>query len=215
MNGGKATEGRPSKRPQTIVVALAAVIWLAAIAAGYQKVVAFSLNPGTPASPPGRWPTSVRFQRNPYGPTIVMLAHPHCPCTRASLTELSNTMSRSSGVRAYVFFLRPSGFDSSWVRTSTWRIAERIPGVIPVVDENGVEAARFGAHTSGQVVVYDGDGALLFSGGVTPSRGHIGVSDGQRQIVALLSGERPDRSKSAVFGCALQDPDGRAEFLKK
>jgi len=214
MTGRNLAEGRPSGKRQTSVLALAAVIWIAVIGAGYRKVVAYSLTPGTPASPTRSWPASVRFQRNPYGATVVMLVHPHCPCTRASLTELSNIMTRFSGVRAYVFFLRPSGFDSSWVRTSTWRIAERIPGAIPLVDENGVEAARFGAHTSGQVVVYDRDGALVFSGGITPSRGHIGESDSQRQIVALLSGERPDKSKSAVFGCALQDPTG-AEILKQ
>ena len=40
-----------------------------------------------------------------------MLAHPMCPCTRASLDELAEALARSkASARIYVLFIRPTGF---------------------------------------------------------------------------------------------------------
>src|SRR5262249_31738060 len=154
-----------------------------------------------------QWPATVRFQRNPRGPTLVMLLHPHCPCSRASLTELAETVARHPNVRVYLFFLQPRGVDAQWTKTFAWRMAERIPAAVRVVDDAGVEAARFGAHTSGQVVMYDAAGRLVFSGGITPARGHLGDNAGQQAIAAVLTGEKAMRTRSPVFGCSLHDPE--------
>ena len=70
-------------------------------------------------------------------------------------------------------------------------------------DDAGTEAARFRAAASGFVVLYDGDGRLRFAGGLTSSRGHEGDSFGRRRILAVLSGQTPDRDDAPVFGCAL------------
>jgi hypothetical protein len=51
--------------------------------------------------------------------------------------------------------------------------------------------------------VYDAAGRRLFSGGITPARGHQGDSFGRRRILALLSGSTTDRAESPAFGCAL------------
>jgi hypothetical protein len=200
---GVATNGR---RSHGFFLAVAAIFWVLAIGAGYRKVMAYSATPGEAASAPSVWPANVRFERNSSGPTLVMLAHPHCPCTRASLTELSSLMTRFPQMRAYVFFLRPEGFSNKWVHGGTWGMAQRIPRVATMIDPMGKEAALFGARTSGQVVLYDANGKLAFSGGITPVRGHIGDSTGQRTIAALLKGERVDAKDSQVFGCPLQDP---------
>jgi len=106
---------------------------------------------------------------------------------------------------ASVLFLSPEGVPSNWSRTDTWRAASRIPGVTVMEDEGGREAALFGASTSGQVVVYDEEGRLMFSGGITPSRGHPGENAGRSRIVSLVSGRPVDRRISQVFGCALTD----------
>ena len=45
------------------------------------------------------------------------------------------------------------------------------------------------SKTSGQVVVYDAKGALLFSGGITAARGHMGDNAGRDRITALLRGD--------------------------
>jgi len=70
-------------------------------------------------------------------------------------------------------------------------------------DGGGAEAKRFGAETSGAVVLYDRAGRLVFHGGITAARGHEGDSFGQQRIAALLTGARADRTDAPVFGCAL------------
>jgi hypothetical protein len=72
-------------------------------------------------------------------------------------------------------------------------------------DVDGTEARRFGALTSGQVVVYDADGRLRFSGGITPARGHAGDNAGRSAIIALLEGASSASVETPVFGCSLLD----------
>src|SRR5258705_11441664 len=92
---------------------------------------------------------------------------------------------------------------TSWAGTSMWMTAASIPGVTLVRDDDGREAQRFGSATSGQTLLYDGDGALRFNGGITGSRAHAGDNAGRRSLVALLGGERAERAVTSVFGCPL------------
>jgi len=132
-----------------------------------------------------------------------MLAHPHCPCTRASIGELARLMAQAQGrVTAYALFVKPAGSSDDWENTDLWRNAAGIPGVNVVVDD-GVEAQRFHAVTSGQTVLYDAEGHLLFSGGITGSRGHSGDNEGRSAIVSLLNTGEAERAETSVFGCPL------------
>jgi hypothetical protein len=106
-------------------------------------------------------------------------------------------------VSARVLFLRPAEVTEGWERTDLWRTVSAIPDAVALRDDDGVEAARFGAATSGFTVLYAPDGRLLFKGGLTASRGHEGDSFGQRRVVSLLTTGSADRSDSPVFGCAL------------
>ena len=49
-------------------------------------------------------------------------------------------------------------------------------------DDDGAEARRFGAETSGQTLLYDARGALAFSGGITGARGHAGDNAGRASL---------------------------------
>jgi hypothetical protein len=73
-------------------------------------------------------------------------------------------------------------------------------------DEGGDQARIFGAATSGHVLLYRADGCLLFSGGITDSRGHAGASVGFGSIVSLLTGDTPAQTAPPVFGCPLSNP---------
>ena len=133
-----------------------------------------------------------------------MLAHPRCPCTRASVVELNRLMvlcpRRASVV---VLFLEPPGCSGKWVRTDLWRDAAAIPGVRVTADREGKVAKRFGATTSGDTLLYSPDGRLLYHGGLTGSRGHEGDNAGLESLVALLDGREPATQRTPVYGCPL------------
>jgi hypothetical protein len=133
-----------------------------------------------------------------------MVAHPRCPCTRASIGELAQVMARVQGkLIAYVLFVKLSHSDVDWNETDLWRSAGKIPGVTVLADVDGVAASRLGAETSGHTFLFAPDGRLLFSGGITGSRGHAGDNVGKSAIVSLLNVNRAQRNQTFVFGCAL------------
>src|SRR5260221_1265704 len=130
---------------------------------------------------------------------MLVFAAPRCPCTRATIHELDRLLVRI-GDRAdvSVIFSGPDGGDAR-------DAARAIRGVRVVDDPSRAQSRRFGARTSGEVLLYGADGALLFAGGITPSRGHEGDSAGAARIEELLTrtnvAETP--ANAAVFGCAL------------
>jgi hypothetical protein len=138
----------------------------------------------------------------------LIFAHPRCPCTRATIGELAVIMARCRDrVDARVLFYKPKGSAPDWEQTDTWRDAGRIPGVRVGVDPDGAEAARFSARTSGHALLYGPEGALLFSGGITASRGHAGDNPGRDSVVALVAGGDPQARETSVFGCPLAASD--------
>lgn len=200
-------QDRPMSRKEAGLWILFGVLWLGAIGAGGARLWTYKTTPGAPAPLQRGWPAASHIPRDgarPTLPTLIMMAHPHCPCTRASVGELENLMRRLRGrVAARVVFVVPRGAARSWTESDTWRAVQRMPGVTSWIDEGGREAARFGARTSGQVFLFAANGRLLFSGGITPIRGHLGDSAGQERIVSLVTTGRADSTTSRVFGCAL------------
>jgi hypothetical protein len=179
-------------------------LWLCAVSSGLWILWGYENTAGAGAKPPGSWPTDSHIQRATDRATLVMLAHPHCPCTRASIGELALLMAHSQGrITAYVLFLKPQGFSDEWEKTDLWQSAASIPGVNVIVDDGGAEALRFHAATSGQTMLYDADGHLLFSGGITGSRGHAGDNAGRSAIVSLVNTGAAERAETLVFGCQL------------
>ena len=181
--------------------------WLAAVGAGMGVLAAYDHTPGTPAAPPSVWPPASAIARVPGIPTLILFAHPQCPCSRASVHELAEIMASVPGhLSAHVLFLKPAPFEPAWAQTDLWASATAIPGVTVALDDRGTEARSFGAVTSGQVVLYDTNGVLRFAGGLTSARGREGDSAGRRAILALLTRGIADRRDAAVFGCSLLDP---------
>ena len=83
-----------------------------------------------------------------------------------------------------------------------------------MIDDEGAEANRFHAATSGQTLLYDAAGLLLFSGGITGSRGHSGDNAGQAAIVSLVNSRAADLTETSVFGCPLFDPNSECPMPK-
>lgn len=208
-----SVSAEPPSRSQTktrLMLMTIGMFWLSVVSVGLWIMLNYETSPGLPATPPMLWPADSPLQRIPGRATLVMLAHPQCPCTRASLRELELLMARCQGrVTAYVVFFKPTDFPDRWERTDLWRSAAAIPGVQVLRDEGGIEADRFQAATSGQAVLYDAEGRLLFSGGITGSRGHSGDNAGRDAIVSLLTTGAAERTETLVFGCSLHEADSK------
>src|SRR6185437_2675834 len=135
-------------------------------------------------------------------PQLIMFAHPKCPCTQASLGELEALAAQANGkFEATVSFYEPDSKADTWQNTANFNSASSIPGVRVVFDKNGQLANQFGAQTSGHTVLYSASGKLLFSGGITGSRGHLGDNAGFESVLKLINvaGASPVRTKA--FGC--------------
>lgn len=180
--------------------------WFALVVAGMFVLMLESFEPGEPAVAPSRWPADTALPRSGDRPTLVLVAHPHCSCTRATLGELAELVPRiRDRIDTIVLFTIPDGDEQAARAGELWQQAAAIDGVRLVADADGSEAARFGAETSGQAYLYRPDGALAFAGGLTPARGERGDSLGRRAILALASGDPVAHEDGNVFGCALDD----------
>lgn len=180
-------------------------VWLLGVGAGLWLLATYASTPGVAAAAPERWPAESRLTHTPGRATLIMIAHPYCPCTRASIGELDRLLAQAQGaaVDAYVLFLKPSTMGENWEQTDLWRTAAAMPGVRVIADDDGREAQAFGTATSGQTLLYDPAGRLVFSGGITAARGHSGDNPGRSAVVSLLMTAAADSTSSPVYGCPL------------
>ncbi len=66
---------------------------------------------------------------------------------------------------------------------------ESIPNSTLLPDVDGVWLKTFNVKTSGHVLLYHPNGNLLFSGGITASRGHEGDNSGKEFISNVVKEE--------------------------
>jgi hypothetical protein len=193
----------PARKTTRLTIA-AAGVWLIGVSAVMASLVVYSNLPGNSGMPPNRWPSESVVSPDGSRPTLVMLAHPKCPCTRASLGELELLVARHHGqFNAHVLFIKLAETPEDWAKTDLWRKAAAIHGVTVHCDNNGNEARRFQLETSGHTLLYDRGGQLVFHGGITLSRGHAGDNAGRDALSLLLRHERPAQIQTPVFGCPL------------
>jgi hypothetical protein len=196
------------KRIGPWLAAIFAVLWLIAAALGQRVMMNYDYAAAAAGTPPKKWPVATSVPRTPGLSSIVVVAHPHCPCSRATVEELARLMALlQNRATATVVFVRPAGFSEDWERTDLWRDAARIPGVSVLTDLGGVEASRFGAQASGQTMLYDAAGNLRFTGGITASRGHAGDSPGRNAILSIVNTGNSVTSYTSVYGCSLHNPE--------
>lgn len=183
------------------------VCWLVLAIGGLWLLAQYQSAAGSTATVPTQWPTDSKIIRAANCDTLIILAHPKCPCTKATLGDLARIMADSAGkLKTVVLFVRPAGTPVGWEKTDLWESAASIPGVSVFSDDGGLEARQFGAETSGQAILYSTDGRLLFQGGITAGRGHEGDNAGEDSIVALVQGKEPAYRQTPVFGCPLCGP---------
>lgn len=178
------------------------VLWLAVVGFGFATALGHDYG-GVTTIPRHDWPSASKFVAERGSMTAIMFCHPHCPCTRASLTELSALKERCRNVKLFVCFIQPAGAAENWVKSANWKQACAIDGVTVAIDERGREADLFGATASGELLIFNKSGTEIFRGGITGSRGHEGESTSLIYAVTALMNERETKA-TPVFGCLLQ-----------
>lgn len=207
MTAGSRARGRAKIGAGLLALVFA---WLLAVGAGSSALYVYSATPGDGAVAPRLWLSGMPVSLDSSRLTLVMAAHPRCSCSRASLSELARLMTDAGGrLRGHVLFFEPPGSGEKWRRTDLYESAQRIPGISVSADPDGVSAKALGARTSGQVFLYAPDGKLLFSGGLTPARGHQGDSVGRHRVLEALKGTQR-ATASAVYGCSIEERRGDA-----
>src|SRR5258707_12024279 len=122
--------------------------WAAAVGVGGWRLWGFDATAGSFARAQPIWPVESRLLRNAAMPAVVLLVHPHCPCSRATIEELARLMADGHGkLTATVVMLRPSGAAEGWEHSDLWQSAAAIPGVTVVADFEGRGSPRVCAAT--------------------------------------------------------------------
>lgn len=178
-------------------------IWAVALIAGQYAMSSFGYTRGATGDVPAVWPEQSLLSRQSGLPTLLLFAHPRCPCTTASLEQLKSIQTDSKvPFNCRVIFLVPENAGHDWTSSNIVCQAKAIPSVDVVMD-HGEEIRRFGVSTSGHVLLYSADGQLQFNGGITIARGHVGENAGTRSVVQHLKRQSTNLSQSPTFGCPL------------
>ncbi len=179
-------------------------LWGIFTAVGFAAMLTYTNTSGPVTATPVAWPEGTWLQRDSTRANLVVVLHPRCPCSRATLTELEVILRHCrERVTTHVLFLKPDGFSDESVQSALWHTAVELPDVLVRADEKGQTARRFGATTSGHVALFAADGRRLFHGGITLGRGHQGDNLGRRAVIDLLTGATAQETEHVVFGCPL------------
>jgi hypothetical protein len=197
--------------------AAAIMVWLAAVAAGWRQLTAYSFETdGVAPQSPATWPPDSKLPYEAGRGALLVFLHPKCPCSRATLTELERMLVGPSGpahpeVRVVVAATTPSSPGADWIITPLIERGQRLPEAELFIDRGGIEAARFGAVSSGTVLYFDATGRRRYVGGVTLARGHEGENLGGAALARLIAGDGRPAGPVPAFGCRLvSEPIGMA-----
>jgi hypothetical protein len=173
---------------------LVGLAWLAAVAGGLWAWERYDTTAGADRPVGAPAPATARWQ-------LTVFVHPHCPCARATVTELAEVQREAPELAIRIVFVRPPDTTDGWERGRLWDAAANLT-VVNVTTHDGSEARRLGAETSGIALLTQPDGRVVFRGGLTMARGREGDSAGRRAVVDWVQG-RVAPATAPVFGCPL------------
>ncbi len=184
-----------------MILRIAGFIWGVMVVALMLLFTAYTSRPGESGTPTRAWPKISELKGATDRPTLALFVDPVCPCSQATLANLERCLALCGQPpeTKIVLVHAPPGLVPEGVVA---RLAT-VPHVGLAWDPQGLEAARFGVKTSGEVLVFQQDGSLAFSGGITPERGHAGDSSGIDAIVKISAGKPITEHTSSVYGCPL------------
>jgi hypothetical protein len=169
--------------------------WIAALAYGSHVMMTYDTTAGRSAKrAPAVSSSKVRAW------TCVMVVHPDCPCTRASLSALREIVARYN---ERVEFRIVMVSETPRLDSPNFEAACKIPeaAVSWITPQRADEL--YDSYTSGQAFILDRNGDVAFSGGITPGRGTDKPEFALQLFESVLAG-KPVRKSSPVYGCELQ-----------
>ncbi|MBX3177920.1 MAG: hypothetical protein KF886_11200 [Candidatus Hydrogenedentes bacterium] len=191
-------------------------MWFAAAALGFASLGAYDFSGGPPPIGAVKWRLNEAIPLGSDRPTLVYFIHPRCPCTAAGIAQLDRVLSRFAGAfRPHVVIVLPDDVGEGWERGRNLDAAAQLPEVAVTIDRGGGVAQLFGAERSGTLLAFAPDGARLFAGGLTASRGHGGDSLGSLALHDLAVGAVPRRDATPVFGCPLLGVGGPGDGARR
>jgi len=175
--------------------AILSACWLVGVVGTGVVGMGFVKAPGSPGRVQTEWPAAE--PRPARQPTLILFAHPKCPCLSAALDELGDLLLRHpTGLRVTIYFACPPGTPDGWECGRNWDKAHGIGGCRVERDTDGGRARAFGVDTSGHALLFAADGSLRYSGGVR----------GQQLDLSALVGSDGPPVRTDVFGCPLFAP---------
>lgn len=185
-------------------VIFAAVLWGACVLTGFAVLGAEQFTPASVGMLATTFPRDSKLALASDKPTLVLFLHPHCPCSRATLTELEKLQTQTRDkVAVIILFTIPPKTPAGWERGELLDRAHAISGAQVCLDQNGATAQQFGVLGSGHTLLYAPTGRLLFSGGITAARGEAGDNPGETAVADLVLHGHADLTRTPVFGCQL------------
>ncbi len=176
--------------------------WFAMTVTLFAKLAMYSQSPGALGAPP--LAAVVGLDTAPDKFTLAVAIHPKCPCTQSTIYELERLAPKTDRPIDFVFYVYTADASpESWFEESADILQSRFPGSTVIQDKNGEFAETLGAFISGSTVLYNSNGTPVFWGGVTSGRGHSGDNLGSDSIIAIVNGQEPPRTTTAVYGCEI------------
>lgn len=192
--------GPMMKRSITTLISL----WGILLIAGSYFIIGYELTPGESGSVVPNLPDHPVIDDGDGLPTLLVFAHPRCPCTTATIRQLERLLAEcGDGIATTVIFLQPANQPENWSKTPLWEAATQIPSVKVRPDFAGQLARQLKVYTSGTAILFDQSGRLIFQGGITASRGHEGDNFGADSIRSFVQSGGSPRRSTPVFGCSL------------
>ena len=205
-------------KPRNLLLVCASVLWLIALIPGVRYLLAFEGTAGKQGLAPSDWQNTALSAGDPRLPTLLVMLHPKCSCSNATLSELQDAaQSFDHPYNAILLIDPPQGTSFDWRNISAYRDAQKALHASVVLDDNGKVAASFGVFTSGDVLFYSAEDShrhrsLLFSGGVTGGRGMVGSNRGIASLTAAFQNSGQNfHATTPVYGCGLFDKVVRAD----
>ncbi|MGK0186649.1 MAG: hypothetical protein ACI9R3_002432 [Verrucomicrobiales bacterium] len=179
------------------------VLWALSAVSGFTYLSLFQHRAGDEGMPKENVPASSAVK-------VLMFLHPRCSCSHASVHELqrillsTKTGESSPRVHAQIFLFQPDETDSdAWDGSAMISELKLFPSVEICNDPRGRIAASHGIATSGHVLIYDKEGNLKFSGGITQRRAHEGENTNGILAVQAILQVSNEIVRRPVFGCSI------------